>query len=213
MSIKEENEKEVLQYILEPWHPDIFAFLELRKNNGAQELRCRDLFTALFIPDLFMKRVKENKKWTLFCPTECSDLIDLYGEEFEKKYEEYEKMNLKSAQKIRAQDLWKKILQSQIETGTPYMIYKCTANKKNNQKNLGTLKSSNLCSEIFEYTDSEECAVCNLASICLSKFIKDNDFDYNSLFQKVSILVKNLNRIIDKSFYPLEIAKKSNIKT
>lgn len=231
---------------LEPWHPDIFPFLELRKNNGAQELRCRDLFTALFIPDLFMKRVKEDKHWTLFCPSSCPDLIDLYGEEFEKRYEEYEKCNLKLSQKIRAQDLWYKILRSQIETGTPYMIYKCTSNRKNNQKNLGTLKSSNLCSEIMEYTDSKEIAVCNLASICLSKFIIDNarcgeaapacrlpavglnsvfspvtkcsgaaqcnDFDYNGLFQTVSILVKNLNKIIDRNFYPLEISRKSNFR-
>ena len=157
---------------LEPWHADIFQFLDLKKNHGKEELRARDLFYALWVPDLFMKRVEENGEWSLFCPNECPGLADCYGDDFEKLYEKYEKEG-KARETIKAQDLWFEVLESQIETGTPYMLYKDAANKKSNQKNLGTIKSSNLCTEILEYTSKDEVAVCNLASIALPKFVTE----------------------------------------
>ena len=163
---------------LEPWHADIFEFLQLKKNHGKEELRARDLFYAMWIPDLFMKRVEENGDWSLFSPDEAVDLCDSYGDEFEKLYDKYEKEG-KARRTVKAQDLWFEILESQIETGTPYILYKDNANRKSNQKNLGTIRSSNLCTEILEYTSKDEVAVCNLASIALSKFVKeDKTFDH-----------------------------------
>lgn len=196
---------------LEPWHADVYEFLDMRKNQGYEESRARDLFYALWIPDLFMKRVTENGDWSLMCPDECRGLYDTYGEEFEKLYVEYEKDPSKVKKVVKAQDLWNKILVSQIETGTPYMLYKDSINRKSNQKNLGTIKSSNLCAEICEYTDEKEIAVCNLASICLSKFVKDNGtFDHEQLRKVTWRIVKNLNKVIDESFYPLAEAEDSN---
>ena len=167
---------------LETWHADIFDFLDLKKNHGKEEMRARDLFYAMWISDLFMKRVKDDDKWTLMCPNECPGLQDCYGDEFDKLYLKYESEN-KGRKTIRARDLWDKILESQIETGTPYMLYKDAANRKSNQKNLGTIKSSNLCTEIMEYTSEDEVAVCNLASIALPMFVKDNSFDHDELFR------------------------------
>ncbi|RMG79120.1 MAG: ribonucleoside-diphosphate reductase subunit alpha [Bacteroidetes bacterium] len=196
---------------LEPWHADIEDFLELKKNHGKEEQRARDLFYALWVPDLFMKRVKENGTWTLMCPNECPGLSDVYGEEFEKLYTRYEAEG-KGRKTIKAQDLWFKILESQIETGTPYMLYKDACNEKSNQKNLGTIKSSNLCTEIIEYTAPDEVAVCNLASIALPKFVIDGKFDFNKLFEVTYQVTRNLNRIIDHNYYPVPEAKKSNLR-
>ena len=197
---------------LEPWHGDIEAFLEMRKNHGDEEARARDLFYALWIPDLFMERVENNDTWTLMCPDECPGLSDLYGDEFKTKYVKYENAN-KGKKQVQARELWFKILDSQMETGTPYLLYKDACNLKSNQKNLGTIKSSNLCTEIVEYSDDKETAVCNLASIGLSAFVSDNkQFDFNEL-QKVTRLVTfNLNQIIDINFYPTEKTKISNMK-
>ncbi len=196
---------------LEPWHADVYDFLDLKKNHGKEEARARDLFYALWIPDLFMQRVKDNGEWTLMCPNECPGLSDCWGEEFEKLYTRYEQEG-KGRQTIKAQDLWFKILESQIETGTPYMLYKDAANRKSNQQNLGTIKSSNLCTEIIEYTSADEIAVCNLGSIALPKFVKDGDFDHNRLFDVAYQLTINLNKIIDGNYYPVPETRKSNMR-
>jgi ribonucleoside-diphosphate reductase alpha chain len=196
---------------LEPWHSDIFEFLDLRKNTGKEEQRTRDLFTALWIPDLFMKRVEENGFWSLFCPNEAPGLADCWGDEFDRLYMSYEAEG-KARKVIRAQELWFKILDSQIETGTPYMLYKDACNKKSNQKNLGTLKSSNLCAEILEYTSPDEIAVCNLASIALPRFVIDGKFNHQRLFEVTKVITKNLNRVIDGNSYPVEQARTSNVR-
>ena len=196
---------------LEPWHADIFDFLDLKKNHGKEEMRARDLFYAMWIPDLFMRRVQEDGKWTLMCPNECTGLFDCYGEEFEKLYEKYEAEN-KGRKTIKARELWEKILESQIETGTPYMLYKDAANRKSNQKNLGTIRSSNLCTEIMEYTSQDEIAVCNLASIALPMFVKNGEFDHKELFKVTKRVTKNLNRVIDRNFYPVIEAQNSNFR-
>lgn len=196
---------------LEPWHADVFDFLEMKKNHGKEENRARDLFYALWVPDLFMKRVEENKEWTLMCPNECPGLSDAYGEEFEALYTKYESEG-KGRKTIKAQELWFKILESQIETGTPYMLYKDAANKKSNQKNLGTIKSSNLCTEIIEYTAPDEVAVCNLASLALPKYVTEDGFDHDKLFEVTYQATVNLNRIIDGNYYPVEEARNSNMR-
>ena len=196
---------------VEPWHADIFDFLELKKNHGKEEMRARDLFYAMWIPDLFMKRVEENGEWTLMCPNECPGLFDTHGEEFEKKYLGYEKAK-KGRRTIKARELWEKILESQIETGTPYMLYKDAANRKSNQKNLGTIRSSNLCTEIMEYTSPDEVAVCNLASIALPMFIKDGAFDHQKLYDVTIRVTKNLNRVIERNYYPVKEAENSNFR-
>tara|TARA_B110000971_G_scaffold116439_1_gene119358 strand:- start:3839 stop:6202 length:2364 start_codon:yes stop_codon:yes gene_type:complete len=196
---------------LEPWHCDIEMFLDMKKNHGNEEDRARDLFYGLWIPDLFMERVKSNGVWSLMCPDKCKYLSDVYGDEFHKLYTGYEEKGMFIKQ-IKAQDLWIKILESQIETGTPYMLYKDAVNKKSNQSNLGIIKSSNLCTEIVEYTSPDEIAVCNLASLCLPSYIVKGVFDFELLGRHVKILTKNLNKIIDKNFYPLEKARTSNLK-
>ncbi|MBL6449788.1 ribonucleoside-diphosphate reductase subunit alpha [Fulvivirga sp. 29W222] len=197
---------------LEPWHADIFDFLDLKKNHGKEELRARDLFYALWLSDLFMKRVEDNDIWSLFCPNEAPGLSDSYGEDFEKLYAKYEREG-KYRKQVKAQDLWFEILEAQIETGTPYMLYKDAANKKSNQKNLGTIKSSNLCTEIMEYTAPDEVAVCNLASIALPKFVtEDGKFDHQKLYEITKVITKNLNKVIDVNYYPVEEAKKSNLR-
>jgi ribonucleoside-diphosphate reductase alpha chain len=197
---------------IEPWHADVFDFLDLKKNHGKEEQRARDLFYALWIPDLFMKRVKENAHWTLMCPHECPGLSDTHSAEFEALYTKYESEG-KGRKTIQAQDLWFKILESQIETGTPYMLYKDSANSKSNQQNLGTIKSSNLCTEIIEYTAPDEIAVCNLASIALPKYVTENKtFDHDKLFEVTYQATLNLNKIIDENFYPVPEAKKSNMR-
>ena len=196
---------------LEPWHADVFDFLELKKNHGKEEMRARDLFYAMWIPDLFMKRVEQNGDWTLMCPNECPGLCDTHSAEFEALYEKYEQEG-KGRQTIKAQDLWFKILESQIETGTPYMLFKDAANKKSNQQNLGTIKSSNLCTEILEYTSPDEVAVCNLGSIALPKFVEKGKFDHDKLFEVTYQLTKNLNRVIDENFYPIPEARRSNMR-
>ncbi len=197
---------------IEPWHADVFDFLDLKKNHGKEEQRARDLFYALWIPDLFMKRVKENAEWTLMCPHECPGLSDTHSAEFEALYTKYEAEG-KGRKTIKAQDLWFKILESQIETGTPYMLYKDAANSKSNQQNLGTIKSSNLCTEIIEYTAPDEIAVCNLASIALPKYVTENGtFDHDKLFEVTYQATLNLNKIIDENFYPVPEAKKSNLR-
>ena len=197
---------------IEPWHADVFDFLELRKNHGKEEQRARDLFYALWTPDLFMKRVEENGDWTLMCPNECPGLTDSWGEEFEALYTKYEAEG-KGRKTIKAQDLWFKILESQIETGTPYMLYKDAANGKSNQQNLGTIRSSNLCTEIIEYTSPDEVAVCNLASIAVPKFVKeDRTFDHDKLFEVTYRVTRNLNRVIDRNYYPIPEARNSNMR-
>ena len=197
---------------IEPWHSDIFEFLQLKKNHGKEELRARDLFYAMWIPDLFMKRVESNEDWSLFSPDEAKDLHETYGEEFEKLYDKYEKEG-KARKTVKAQDLWFEILESQIETGNPYILYKDAANKKSNQKNLGTIKSSNLCTEIIEYTSPDEVAVCNLASIALNKFVKDDlTYDHQKLYEITKVITKNLNKVIDVNYYPVEEAKNSNLR-
>ena len=196
---------------LEPWHDDIFAFLDLKKNHGKEELRARDLFYALWVPDLFMKRVENNEEWSLFCPNEAPGLADVYGEEFERLYEKYEKEG-RARRTVKAQELWFEILEAQMETGTPYMMYKDAANKKSNQKNLGTIKSSNLCTEIIEYTSPDEVAVCNLASIALPKFVENGSFDHQKLYEVTYTATKNLNKVIDRNYYPVEEARNSNMR-
>ena len=197
---------------IEPWHSDIFEFLQLKKNHGKEELRARDLFYAMWIPDLFMKRVEANEDWSLFSPDEAKNLHETYGEEFEKLYEKYEKEG-KARKTVKAQDLWFEILEAQIETGNPYILYKDAANKKSNQKNLGTIKSSNLCTEIIEYTAPDEVAVCNLASIALNKFVKDDlTYDHQKLYEITKVITKNLNKVIDVNYYPVEEARNSNMR-
>ncbi|MGB5024463.1 MAG: ribonucleoside-diphosphate reductase subunit alpha [Saprospiraceae bacterium] len=196
---------------IEPWHADIMDFLELKKNHGKEEMRARDLFYALWIPDLFMERVVADKEWSLFCPNEAPKLYDTYGEEFEALYHQYESEG-RARKIVRAQDLWYQICQSQIETGTPYILYKDACNKKSNQKNLGTIRSSNLCTEIIEYTAPDEVAVCNLASISLPKFIENNTFDFNKLVEVTRVITRNLNRIIDINYYPIPEARNSNFR-
>ncbi|MBX2843884.1 MAG: ribonucleoside-diphosphate reductase subunit alpha [Flammeovirgaceae bacterium] len=194
---------------LEPWHADVFEFLDLKKNHGKEEMRARDLFYALWTPDLFMKRVESNEDWSLFCPNEAPGLSECYGEEFEKLYEKYEREG-KARKVVKAQDLWFAVLESQTETGTPYMLYKDAANKKSNQKNLGTIKSSNLCTEIIEYTAPDEVAVCNLASLSLPKYVIDGKFDHQKLYDVTYVVTKNLNKIIDRNYYPVPEAENSN---
>jgi len=196
---------------LETWHCDVEAFLELKKNHGSEEERCRDLFMALWVSDLFMERVKNNKLWSLMCPDKCPGLSDVYGEEFNKLYEKYESEE-KYNKQIKAQDLWFKILEAQIEQGVPYILYKDAANNKSNQKNLGTIKSSNLCAEVLIYSSPEETGVCNLASICLPSYIEDGVFNYNKLHEVVKVITKNLNKVIDKNFYPTDKGRVSNFK-
>lgn len=196
---------------IEPWHADIFDFLDLKKNHGKEEMRARDLFYAMWIPDLFMKRVQEDAHWTLMCPNECPGLYDVHSEEFDAKYLAYEEAG-KGRKTIRARELWEKILESQIETGTPYMLYKDAANRKSNQKNLGTIRSSNLCTEIMEYTSADEIAVCNLASIALPMFVKNGEFDHKELFRVTKRVTKNLNRVIDRNYYPVIEAENSNMR-
>jgi ribonucleoside-diphosphate reductase alpha chain len=198
---------------LEPWHPDILAFLDLRKNHGKEELRARDLFYALWTPDLFMERVEQNADWSFFCPNECPGLQDAYGEDFKKLYESYESQGL-ARETIPARTVWDKIVESQIETGTPYMLYKDAANTKSNQKNLGTIRSSNLCTEIMEYTAKDEVAVCNLASIALPKFVNEEkgEFDHQLLYDVTYHATGNLNRVIDVNYYPVEEARNSNMR-
>ncbi len=196
---------------LEPWHADVLEFLELKKNHGKEEMRARDLFYSLWIPDLFMERVKAAGQWSLFCPNECPGLYDSYGEEFNKLYTQYERDGM-ARKTMKAQDLWFAILESQIETGTPYILYKDAANKKSNQQNLGTIRSSNLCTEIIEYTSADEVAVCNLASISLVKFVKDKTFDFDRLNEITRVVTRNLNKVIDVNYYPIPEAKNSNLR-
>lgn len=201
---------------LEPWHADVKDFLELKRNHGKEEMRARDLFYAMWIPDLFMKRVEQNESWSLFCPNEAPGLADCYGAEFEKLYEKYEREGI-ARETVKAQELWFEILESQIETGTPYMLYKDAANMKSNQKNLGTIKSSNLCTEIIEYTAPDEVAVCNLASIALPKFVLEGKdgvkyFDHQKLYEITKVATRNLNKVIDVNYYPVEEARRSNFR-
>ena len=198
---------------LEPWHADISDFLELKKNHGDEELKARDLFYALWIPDLFMERIKENGKWSLFCPHECPGLSDVYGDDFKQLYEKYETQG-KIRKTVSARDLWFQILDAQMETGTPYLLYKDAANKKSNQKNLGTIKSSNLCSEIVQYSDDKETAVCNLASIALPAYVNETtkQFDFTKLLEVTKVITNNLNKVIDINFYPTEKTRVSNFK-
>jgi ribonucleoside-diphosphate reductase alpha subunit len=197
---------------LEPWHADVFDFLDLKKNHGKEEMRARDLFYAMWIPDLFMERVKADSEWSLFCPAEAPGLFDCYGGEFEALYHKYEQEG-RARKTIKAQELWFAILESQIETGTPYILYKDAANKKSNQKNLGTIRSSNLCTEIMEYTSPDEVAVCNLASLSLPKFVReDRSFDFDKLVEVTRVVTRNLNRIIDINYYPVEQARNSNMR-
>lgn len=197
---------------LEPWHADIFDFLDLKKNHGKDEMRARDLFYAMWIPDLFMQRVENNEMWSLFCPNEAPGLADVWGEDFERLYHKYESEN-KFRKQVKAQDLWFEVLESQIETGTPYILYKDAANRKSNQKNLGTIKSSNLCTEIIEYTAPDEVAVCNLASLALPKFVtEEGKFDHQKLYEITKVATRNLNKVIDVNYYPVEEARKSNMR-
>ncbi len=196
---------------IEPWHADIFDFLDLKKNHGKEEMRARDLFYAMWIPDLFMQRVQEDGEWTLMCPNECPGLCDVHSEEFDALYLKYEADD-KGRKTIKARELWEKILESQIETGTPYMLYKDAANRKSNQQNLGTIRSSNLCTEIMEYTSPDEVAVCNLASIALPMFVKNGEFDHKELFRVTKRVTKNLNRVIDRNYYPVKEAENSNFR-
>ncbi|MCI1752073.1 MAG: ribonucleoside-diphosphate reductase subunit alpha [Flavobacteriales bacterium] len=196
---------------LEPWHADVEDFLELKKNHGKEEMRARDLFYAMWVPDLFMKRVEQNGDWTLMCPNECPGLGDNWGPKFEELYEKYESEG-KGRKTMKAQDLWFKILESQIETGTPYILFKDSANGKSNQQNLGTIKSSNLCTEIIEYTAPDEVAVCNLGSIALPKFVEKGKFNHQKLFEITVELTKNLNRVIDQNYYPVPEARRSNMR-
>ena len=200
---------------LEPWHSDVFEFVDLRKNHGKDEVRARDLFLALWVPDLFMKRVEKNEDWSLMCPAEAPGLSDCYGEEFEQLYEKYEREG-RAKRTVKAQKLWYSILEAQIETGNPFMLYKDSANRKSNQKNLGTIKSSNLCTEIMEYSSPEETAVCNLASIALPTFIEgtgpDKVYNFQRLHDVSKVVCKNLNRIIDINYYPVPSARRSNMR-
>lgn len=196
---------------LEPWHDDVFEFLDLKKNHGKEELRARDLFYAMWVSDLFMKRVEADAEWSLFCPNEAPGLAECYGEEFEQLYEKYEKEG-RARRVVKAQELWFAILESQVETGTPYMLYKDHANRKSNQKNIGTIKSSNLCTEIMEYTSPDEVAVCNLASISLPKFVENGAFNHEKLFEITQVVTRNLNKVIDINYYPVPEAENSNLR-
>lgn len=197
---------------LEPWHADVFEWLELKRNHGAEDLRARDLFYALWIPDLFMERVQGDNEWTLMCPVECPGLPDCYGEEFDRLYLRYEKEG-KGRRVVRAQELWSAIMHAQIETGTPYMLYKDACNRKSNQKNIGTIKSSNLCTEIIEYSDPDETAVCNLASLCLPRFVtEEGRVDFDMLLRVSQVVCRNLNRVIDVTYYPVPEARRSNMR-
>jgi ribonucleoside-diphosphate reductase alpha chain len=196
---------------IETWHADIFDFLDLKKNTGKEEMRARDLFFAMWTSDLFMKRVQEDTTWTLMCPNECPGLYDVYGDEFEALYTSYEAQG-KGRKTIKARELWEKILESQIETGTPYMLYKDAANRKSNQKNLGTIRSSNLCTEIMEYTSKDEIAVCNLASISLPMFVENGSFNHQLLFDVTKRVTRNLNKVIDRNYYPVQEAENSNLR-
>jgi len=198
---------------LEPWHPDILQFLDLKKNHGKEEMRARDLFYAMWTPDLFMERVEQNADWSFFCPNECPGLQDVYGAEFKAMYEDYERRGM-ARETVPARTVWDKIVEAQIETGTPYMLYKDAANEKSNQKNLGTIRSSNLCTEIMEYTSKDEVAVCNLASIALPKFVDTNNgvFDHQKLYDVTYHATGNLNRVIDVNYYPVEEARNSNMR-
>jgi ribonucleoside-diphosphate reductase alpha subunit len=197
---------------LEPWHADIFEFLELKKNHGKEELRARDLFYALWVNDLFMERVKADEDWSLFDPNEASGLFDAHSGEFEALYHQYEKEG-KARKTIKARDLWNAVLESQVETGTPYILYKDAANKKSNQQNLGTIRSSNLCTEIIEYTSPDEVAVCNLASLALPKYVKeDKTYDFDKLYEITRVVTRNLNKVIDRNYYPIEQARNSNMR-
>ena len=196
---------------IETWHADIFDFLDLKKNHGKEEMRARDLFFAMWTSDLFMKRVQEDSTWTLMCPNECPGLYDVYGEEFEALYTSYEEQG-RGRKTIKARELWEKILEPQIETGTPYMLYKDAANRKSNQKNLGTIRSSNLCTEIMEYTSKDEIAVCNLASISLPMFVENGQFNHELLFNVTKRVTRNLNKVIDRNYYPVPEAENSNMR-
>ena len=196
---------------MEPWHADIFDFLELKKNHGKEEHRARDLFFALWTPDLFMQRVEDDGLWSLFCPNEAPGLYDCYGKEFEELYERYEKEG-RARKTVKAQDLWFAVLESQSETGTPYMLYKDACNEKSNQKNLGTIRSSNLCTEIIEYTSPDEIAVCNLASIALQQFVVEGEYDHQKLYDVTYTATENLNKVIDINYYPVEEARNSNMR-
>jgi len=198
---------------MEPWHADIKEFLDLKKNHGKEEMRARDLFYAMWIPDLFMKRVEADGPWSLFCPNEADKLCDTYGDEFEALYEKYEKSEM-ARETINARDLWFCILESQIETGNPYILYKDAANKKSNQKNLGTIRSSNLCTEIMEYTSKDEVAVCNLASISLAKFVDPalKEYNFEKLYEVARVVTRNLNKVIDINYYPIKEAENSNMR-
>lgn len=196
---------------IEPWHADIFDFLDLRKNHGKEEMRTRDLFLGMWIPDLFMKRVQEDASWTLMCPNECPGLSDSHSEEFEALYLGYEAAG-KGRKTIKAREIWEKILESQVETGLPYMLYKDAANRKSNQKNLGTIRSSNLCTEIIEFTSPDEVAVCNLASISLPMFVENGKFDHDKLYDVTKRVTLNLNKVIDRNYYPVIEAQNSNMR-
>lgn len=196
---------------IEPWHADIFDFLDLRKNHGKEEMRTRDLFLGMWIPDLFMKRVQEDTTWTLMCPNECPGLSDVHSEEFGALYLSYEAAG-KGRKTIKAREIWEKILESQVETGLPYMLYKDAANRKSNQKNLGTIRSSNLCTEIIEYTSPDEVAVCNLASISLPMFVENGKFDHQKLYDVTKRVTFNLNKVIDRNYYPVKEAENSNVR-
>jgi len=196
---------------LEPWHSDVFDFLDLRKNTGKEEGRARDLFLALWIPDLFMKRVEENGNWSLFCPNEAPGLSECWGQNFEALYTKYEKEG-KARKTVKAQDVWFKIMEAQIETGNPYLLYKDACNRKSNQQNLGTIKSSNLCTEILEYTSADEVAVCNLASLALPRFVINGEFDHKKLYEVTRAATRNLNRVIDENYYPVPEARRSNMR-
>ena len=197
---------------LEPWHADVFDFIDLRRNHGAEERRARDLFLALWIPDEFMRRVEADGEWTLMCPNECPDLYKVYGEEFERLYRQYEKEG-RGVRTVKARDLWFSIIDAQIETGTPFMLYKDTANRKSNQRNLGTIRSSNLCTEIIEYSDDKETAICNLASICVNRFVRDDGtYDFDRLHEVAKVVCSNLNKVIDRTYYVLEEMEYSNLR-
>jgi ribonucleoside-diphosphate reductase alpha subunit len=201
---------------LEPWHADVENFLQMRKNHGDEELKARDLFYALWVPDLFMERVKADGQWTLMCPDECPGLADVYGDDFKELYRKYESDG-KGRKTVKARELWFQVLDSQMETGTPYLCYKDAANKKSNQQNVGVIKSSNLCSEIIEYSDDKESAVCNLASLALPSFVNttnpDSPFiDYEKLHEVTKVVTYNLNRVIDVNYYPTEKTRRSNMR-
>ena len=196
---------------IEPWHADVFEFLDLRKNHGKEEVRARDLFYALWIPDMFMRRVQEDGEWPLFCPAEAPNLHEVYGDEFDELFLRYEKEG-RAKKVIKAQKLWYAILEAQTETGNPFMLYKDAANRKSNQKNLGTIKSSNLCTEIIEYSAPDEVAVCNLASIALPTFISNGEYNFQKLHDVTKVVAKNLNKVIDVNYYPVKEARNSNMR-